>query len=148
MSIHNMFFLFSMKTCCGYSLEMLQWGVSNEYHNIFFMENIGTNWKCLNEVLLMRTTTFVFMENIKKQHVFVVNWRKLSQNYRQILLLNKTSRNYRLICLCKNYVNRLNIEFLKLVLIVSVWHYPALEIFESWCTKLNVLNYFPFFFWK
>ena len=31
-----MFFLFFHKNCCGYSLEVPQRGISNEYHNICF----------------------------------------------------------------------------------------------------------------
>ena len=36
----NIFFYFSTKTCCGYSLEAPLQGASNEYHNICFREEI------------------------------------------------------------------------------------------------------------
>ena len=56
------FFLFLHKNiCCGYSLEVLHQGASNEY----------------------------------PKHVFMANWRKLSHNYHQILLLNNSCFDHR-----------------------------------------------------
>ena len=60
MIILGYFFLFLHENiCCGYSLEVPQQGISNEYP------------QCM----------FFFMEKLEK----------LSQNYHQILLLNKSS---------------------------------------------------------
>ena len=112
------FFLFLLRNIdCGYWLELPHWGISNEYPQSMFWAEIWKRpeffiWKfSFLGGIIFNIFEYVYfwngmacltaedsleepqqgISNKYPQHVFMENWRKLSQNYYQIFLLKKFS---------------------------------------------------------